>query len=123
MVAFIPDQWNTSSILQFAPRLFSSFLLVTWISSIFFMYGFSQELIVGLMVWLILVSTTLIALKNEIIGGCLFTVFGIAFVIVIMGKGADPSYIAVSSPLFIIGLLFLASYLYEEHIQASRVEM
>ena len=107
---------NIAKVLFWLPRALALFLVFTFIAGVVYTFGFGQEFMVGLMVWLILFFTMLIAWKSDPIGGIIFLILGSASVIVAMGKQLMIGYF-VAVPLFMLGLTFMGNYMYQEKHQ------
>ncbi len=107
---------NLSSVLFWLPRALALFLVFTFIAGVVYTFGFGQEFMVGLMVWLILFFTMLIAWKSDPIGGIIFLILGSASVIVAMGKQLNIGYF-LAIPLFTLGITFVGNYMYQEKHQ------
>jgi len=107
---------NLSGVFFWLPRVLALFLVFSFIAGVLYTFGFGQEFMVGLMVWLILFFTMLIAWKSDPIGGIIFLILGSASVIVAMGKQLTIGYF-LAVPLFTLGISFIGNYMYQEKKQ------
>src|SRR3989338_8003950 len=57
---------NLSGVFFWLPRVFSLFLVFSFIAGVLYTFGFGQEFLVGLMVWVSLFFTMLIAWKQRL---------------------------------------------------------
>ncbi len=98
-------------IFSWTPKVIASIILVVGLVALI-IYGFGDYFIAGMMAWTSLLLTTLIAWKNEPIGGSIFIVLGSCYLLFAMGKLFDLTYILAAAPLFILGGLFIFDYVY-----------
>ncbi|PIN73954.1 hypothetical protein COV20_02470 [Candidatus Woesearchaeota archaeon CG10_big_fil_rev_8_21_14_0_10_45_16] len=108
--------------LHWLPRLLSAVVVLIWILGVVVAVGFTEYFIPGSLIWMILVSTTLMAWKTEIFGGFLFLVLGVVFMIFIFGNKLSAGYYLASAPLFAIGALYITDYFYQEKAEQAEVE-
>ena len=102
--------------------LFSAFI------SIFAMDVFDErpfgKMILALAMHLIPTALILVALllawRWEWVGGVLFTLFGILYLIIAWGKFPLSVYFAIAGPCFLAGILFLLSWIFRKEIRAPR---
>lgn len=86
-------------------------------------YGF-WELLLALFMHLIpnliLVAVLVLAWKREWIGGALFCGLGIFYLVMAWGKVHWSAFLAISGPLFLIGILFFAGWRLRDQIRVKR---
>jgi hypothetical protein len=58
-----------------------------------------------------------VAWRREWVGGVLFVVLGVWYLITASGRFGLSAYFAISGPLFLIGLLFLLNWVYRDRIR------
>ena len=109
----ISPKINLPLIVFWFPRGLSLFVIFSFIGGVFYTFGFSHEFMIGLMIWLILFFTMLIAWKSDPIGGIVFLLLGIGSVFVGMGKQLAIGYF-IAGPLMVLGFSFLGNYFYQE---------
>ena len=96
-------------LIQSFTRGLSSSLIMFWIVGIVILFNFDKRFMVGLMLWVVLVLATVITLKDEVVGGGIFLIMGLIYLLsssvtALSGFG--------STPFFVIGgLSFLHYYL------------
>lgn len=102
------------------PRTFSLLIIAVWLLSITVIYGFGPYFMLGLMFWIVLVLTTIVAWKNDPFGGALFIIIGSLYLVFVMGNTLSLAYIFGAVPFFITGSLFILTYFYEEKKELAR---
>ena len=104
---------KTERILTWLPRILS--MLFVLFISMFALDVFSEAnsilqsilaLLIHLVPTYIIVLTLIISWRREWIGAIVYTILGIAYIILAWGKFPISAYLAISGPLFIIGILF-----------------
>ncbi len=113
-------RFNFARFLIWTPKALSMLLILTWLLLII-LYGLGPYLMAGILIFLILVLTFLIAWKNEPIGAGIFILLGTGYLIFSLGVGMGVTYILFSVPFYLIGGLYLGDYFYQEH-QEEKVE-
>jgi hypothetical protein len=77
--------------------------------------------IVALFMHLIPVYMVLIALlfawRWEPVGGILFVALGVGYLVTSWGRFHWSAYVVISGPLFLLGILFVANWLYRTRLQ------
>ena len=100
--------------LYWAPRVLA--ILAAAFISMFAMDVFSEgysfwETLLALAIHLvptyILIIVIIIAWKWELIGGIIFIILGLAYIIMAWGRFHISAYVVISGPLFLTGILFL----------------
>ena len=85
-------------------------------------HGFWKTLL-ALLMHLIPTGIILIVLaitwRWEWVGGILFSALGMGYLIVSWGRFHWSAYVAISGPLFLVGILFLVNWLYRGKIRES----
>lgn len=102
--------FKVAKILHWTPRGICFFLLSFWLV-IVFIFGSGNYLMIGIMIWMVLLLTTLTSLKNGFVGGSIFVLLGLGFLVTVVIKSHSLSYILDAAPLLIIGSLFVVDYL------------
>ena len=98
-------------IFSWTPKIIASIVLVFGLVALI-IYGFGEYFTAGMMAWTSLLLTTLIAWKNEPVGGSIFIILGSGYLLFAMSKLFDLTYIFAAAPLFIIGSMFIIDYVY-----------
>jgi hypothetical protein len=94
--------------LYWLPRVFGIMFIVVATLFVFDIERFSWgALFMHLLPALVVLVALLIAWKQEMIGGILFIILGIAYIILAWGKTPWMSFLVMSGPAFVIGVLFL----------------
>lgn len=117
------NKLNLSKMMYYFPRFLALFIIVLWLVAIIITYKFNQYFIIGVLISLILLFTTLIAWKSEPIGGIVFIILGFAYLVIAFGKSFSFTTFLGSAPLFTLGLLFLGSHLYQEKKYAEEDDL
>ncbi len=111
-------------IVYWAPRSFG--VLYGVFISLFALDAFNEavgfwDTLLALLTHLIPVAAIAIALyfswKREWLGGLLFNLYGILYIVVAWGRFPTLTYLVVSGPLFLIGILFLIGWFYKNDIR------
>jgi len=111
----VPKQsFDISKLVYWFPRILALGIILIWLTAITIIYQFNQFFMVGLLIALILLLTTLIAWKSEPIGGIVFLILGFAYLVIAFGKSFSFATLLGSAPLFTLGLLFIGNHLYQE---------
>tara|TARA_Y100000310_G_C20136459_1_gene558260 strand:- start:37 stop:372 length:336 start_codon:yes stop_codon:yes gene_type:complete len=98
---------------RWTPRVLSFLLLIIWITTIVILFNFDKNFMIFLMAWVMLVLASAISLREEFIGGLIWLI--LAVVIILAGyRKLISSYVSI--PLFIIGILYLAHYVYRSKV-------
>ena len=105
---------DLSKVIYYFPRFLALFIIILWLTAITITYKFNQYFVIGLLISLILLFTTLIAWKSDPIGGIIFIILGFAYLVVAFGKSFSFATLLGSAPLFTLGLLFIGNHLYQE---------
>lgn len=105
---------DLSKLMYYFPRFLALFIILLWITAITITYQFNQYFVIGLLIALILLFTTLIAWKSDPIGGIVFIILGFAYLVIAFGKSFSFAALLGSAPLFTLGLLFISNHLYQE---------
>lgn len=113
-------KFNLDTQLPWIPRLFSGVVIVTWLAGMIFLYGFGPYFMFGLLFWIVIVCTTIMAWKTSIFGGVMFILLGFLYLIIALGNQFSFSYIVGSAPFFITGTLFVGVELYQEKREAAK---
>lgn len=108
------NKLNLSKILYYFPRFLALFIILLWLVAITIAYKFNQYFVIGFLISLILLFTTLIAWKSDPLGGIVFIILGFAYLVVAFGKSFSFTTLLGSAPLFTLGLLFISNHLYQE---------
>jgi lysylphosphatidylglycerol synthetase-like protein (DUF2156 family) len=85
-------------------------------------YGFWETiaaLIMHLIPTAILLVVLALAWRWEWIGAILFAALGVAYIIMAGGKFEWATYLLISGPLFLIGALFLVSWLFRKELRTD----
>jgi len=114
------------SVLFWLPRivcvLFATFISLFAFDVFDVGYGF-WETILALLIHLIPTGIILIVLaiawRWEWIGAILFAALGVCYLILAWGKFEWISYLLISGPLFLLGALFMANWLYRAELRSS----
>ncbi|MBI2572281.1 hypothetical protein HYV86_00310 [Candidatus Woesearchaeota archaeon] len=104
--------------LEWSPRVFSTSIVGLWMAGFIVLYGFGPHFFAGMLVTLILISTTLMAWRTDVFGGFLFIVESIIILLTGLGKSSEFVYVILALPLFLTGVLYVTNYFYQEHHQA-----
>jgi len=110
-------KFDLSKILLWSARIFSVLVVVVWLIGLLFFYGSGNYFIIGLMIWLILILTSLIAWKSDPFGGVIFILLGSVYLVVAMGNQFSLGLLLAAAPLFITGSLFIIHYVYNERMK------
>ena len=113
-------KFNINRFLTWTPKALSLLLILTWLL-LMGLYGLGPYLMAGILIFLILILTFLIAWKNEPIGGGIFILLGTGYLIFSLGVGLEISYILFSVPFYLIGAFYFGDYFYQEH-QEEKIE-
>ena len=100
-----------NKLFKWFPRWLSLFIVIYWIAAVTLSYRFDQSFMLGLSIWLILVLTTAISWKDELIGGIFFCLIGFTYLIF---ATSDLVSFFGAAPFFVVGGLFMHHYFYEE---------
>src|SRR3989339_287419 len=92
-------KFNINRFLTWTPKALSLLLILTWLL-LMGLYGLGPYLMAGILIFLILILTFLIAWKNEPIGGGIFILL---------------------VPFYLIGAFYFGDYFYQEH-QEEKIE-
>jgi len=109
------------TLLSWGPRALSIGLVLFWLI-VLIIAGRGHYFTVGIMVWVTLVLTTLIAWKNAPVGGGIFVIIGSGYLIFSMGQLLSLQYVLAATPLFVVGALFIIEYLYLEKKENEDVD-
>jgi hypothetical protein len=117
----------TMRLLYWAPRviciLFAVFLSMFSLDVFGHNYGFWGVTTALLMHLLTTTGVVLVVLalawRWEWIGAVVFTALGILYLVFAWGRFHWSAYVAISGPLFLVGILFLLSWFYRKEIRAG----
>jgi len=76
-------------------------------------------LLIHLIPTYIIVAVLVVSWRREAIGGYLFISLGILYLLMAIGKFPWYVYLAISGPLFLVGILFLLNWRYREQLRSS----
>ena len=96
-----------SKLLYFLPRILSIIITLFWMAFVFLSHGLSLEALIESGVWAIILVVAILAWKNQPAGKIGFLVLGLAYLILTKGRENWLTYLLVSGPLFLTGILFL----------------
>jgi len=96
-----------NKILYFLPRILSILITLFWMTFVFFSHGFSLEALIESGVWAVILVATILAWQGRMIGKAGFLVLGLLYLILTKGRFDWSTYLLVSGPLFLTGILFL----------------
>jgi hypothetical protein len=85
-------------------------------------YGFWEtiiHLLVNLIPAFILIIVLIISWRWEWVGGILFPVLGVLYIVWKWGEFSWGAYLVISGPLFILGILFLINWFYKKELRSS----
>jgi len=114
------DQNN--SIILWTARIMS--ILFAFFISVFAIDVFSEghgfwKTILGLIMHLIptfiIILFIIISWQNELIGGILFTILGIVYIVFTWGKSDWRTYALIPLPLIVLGILFFIAWYQKKH--------
>ena len=117
---------HSKQLLFWTPRVLC--LLFAVFISLFALDVFSEEnrfwdTVLALLIHLIPTYLILLVLavswRWEWIGGILFNLLGIAYLVMAWGKFHWSAYFSISGPLFLVGILFLINWIYREEIRTK----
>jgi len=74
-------------------------------------------LLIHLVPTYIIIIVLVIAWRWEWVGSILFTGFGIFYIVEAWGKFTWATYLAISGPLFLVGILFLFNWIYKARLR------
>ena len=74
------------------------------------------ELLIHLIPNFVLILILIVAWKHEWIGTIAFTLVGIAYIVMFWGRFPVVTYLTISGPLFLIGLLFWLNWMKRKKI-------
>lgn len=109
-------RFSAANLIHWTPKILSSLLVLAALGIVIF-YGEGSYLIGGLIIWSILFLTTLISWKIAPIGGGMFMVFGSGYLLFAIGSMLAFSYVLLALPLYMVGGLFIADYVYQEKLE------
>lgn len=109
-------KFNLAGLIHWTPKILSS-LLVLAALAIVILYGEGGYLVGGMVIWSILFITTLISWKIAPIGGGMFMIFGSGYLLFAIGSMMAFSYVLLALPLYLVGGLFIADYVYQEKLE------
>lgn len=66
----------------------------------------------------LLVAILLVAWRWEWIGAVLFSILGVAYIVMAWGKVHPSAFFAISGPLFVVGALFLIGWIKREEVRS-----
>ena len=116
-ISFITMEKTAHKLLRWSPRLLG--ILFAIFISLFALDVFSENkeipkillaLLMHLVPTFILLAALFIAWKWGHIGGIIFIVLGLLYITSFWGKGPALTFIMISGPSFLIGLLFIIDY-------------
>jgi len=93
--------------LYWTPRILSIIIILFWMAFVFLSHGFSMEALIESGVWIVILAVTILAWKNRPAGKIGFLVLGLAYLILTKGRENWLTYLLVSGPLLLTGILFL----------------
>ena len=85
-------------------------------------YGFWKTilaLLIHLIPTWIIVIVLVVSWHREWVGGILFIVFGVLYIAWAWGRFPWGVYLAISGPMFLVGVLFLINWLFRTQIRGS----
>lgn len=106
-------KFNLASLVHWLPKVLSLVLVLAALT-IVLIYGEGSYLIGGLIIWSILFLTTLISWKIAPIGGGMFMIFGSGYLLFAISSMLSFVYVLIALPLYLVGGLFVADYIYQE---------
>jgi hypothetical protein len=115
---------NTRRALFWAPRILS--ILFALFLSLFALDVFGEghsfwETVLALLIHLIpvyiVVIVLVVAWRWEWVGAVLFPALGIFYIVWMWGRFPVVTYVSMSGPLFLIGVLFLLNWIYREELR------
>jgi len=117
---------NLKRIIFWTPRilgiLFAVFISLFAVDVLGEGYGIG-EAILGFLIHLVptylVIITLVIAWRKEWIGAILFIALGLVYIILAWGEFPWGTYLVISGPLILIGILFLVSGFYKTEIRTS----
>jgi hypothetical protein len=116
-------------LLYWAPRTFC--IVFTIFTSLFALDVFEESkgiwetisaLLMHLIPTFILIAILIVTWRREWIGGILFIMLGILYIVMYWGKFPLMTYSIITGPLVIIGILFLLNWKYRAELRPSRKE-
>jgi hypothetical protein len=84
-------------------------------------YGFWKTvlaLMIHLIPTVVIVAVLAVSWRWEWIGGILYILFGALYIVEVWGRFPWVTYLVISGPLFLIGVLFLINWFYREELWA-----
>jgi hypothetical protein len=85
-------------------------LVLFWFLFIVLSHGLSLTTLVEIAVCFTILITLIMVWIWELAGGIMFIVWGIVYIILVIGKFPLIGYLVVSGPLFLLGILFILDY-------------
>ena len=82
-------------------------------------YGFWKTvlaLMIHLIPTVVIVAVLAVSWRWEWIGGILYILFGALYIVEVWGRFQWVTYLAISGPLFLIGVLFLINWFYRDEL-------
>ena len=100
---------STSESLLLTAKSLSALLVLWWIFFAVASHGFTPVALIESLVPLVVFIATLIAWRWNIAGGLLFMLLGALYICLMWGRTQFVTYIFVSGPLFLTGLLYISA--------------
>ncbi|MBU1026536.1 MAG: hypothetical protein KKA31_02280 [Candidatus Margulisbacteria bacterium] len=95
------------TIILWAAKILSVALVLWWTFFVFASHGFSFASLIETSVPLIILAITIIAWRWNTIGGVLFVLLAAFYVYLVWGAAETETYLLVSGPPALTGLLFI----------------
>ena len=117
---------SVKRVVYWAPRilglLFAAFISLFALDVFGEGYGFWETiaaLIMHLIPTAILLAILALAWRREWIGAILFAALGVGYLVMAGGKFEWATYLLISGPLFLIGVLFLVNWLFRKELRTG----
>ncbi len=109
-----------NKILYWTPRILAIIITIFWFLFTILSHGLSFVTVVESLIWVILLITTIIAWKYEQIGGIVFIILGLLYVFLAINNLTLITFILVSGPLIITGILFIINKYTKEKLFTTK---
>jgi hypothetical protein len=82
-------------------------------------WGTAAALFIHLIPTFLVILVLAFAWRRELIGAAVYIFLGILYVVIAWGRVHWSAYLAISGPLFLLGLLFLLGWHYRAELRAT----
>lgn len=108
----------TPRVLCIAFALFISLFALDVFSEGYNFWKTVLALMIHLTPTVVIVAVLAVSWRWEWVGGILFILFGAFYIVEVWGRFPWVTYLVISGPLFLIGVLFLINWFYREELWA-----